>query len=53
MFSVLNEIPDDGTTFAVDAACLHIEVQEMKNHGIERAEISILPQEPPTPEQPK
>jgi hypothetical protein len=42
---VLNEIPDDGMTFAVDAACLHIEVQEMKNHGIERAEISILPQE--------
>ena len=53
VFSVLNEIPEDGTTFAVDAACLHIEVQEMKNHGIERAEISVLPQEPPTPEQPK
>ena len=53
VFSVLNEIPEDGTTFAVDAACLHIEVQEMKNHGIERAEISVLPQEPPAPEQPK
>ena len=45
VFSVLNEIPDDGTEFAVDAACLHIEVREMKNHGIERAEISILPPE--------
>lgn len=45
VFSVLNEIPEDGTVFAVDADCLHIEVQEMKNHGIERAEISILPQE--------
>ena len=43
VFSVLNEIPDDGTEFAVDAACLHIEVREMKNHGIERAEISLLP----------
>ncbi|MEA4869879.1 MAG: hemolysin family protein [Christensenella sp.] len=46
VFSVLNEIPDDGTEFAVDAACLHIEVREMKNHGIERAEISLLPPEP-------
>ena len=46
VFSVLNEIPEDGTVFAVDAACLHIEVQEMKNHGIERAEISLLPPEP-------
>ena len=45
VFSVLNEIPEDGTVFAVDADCLHIDVQEMKNHGIERAEISILPQE--------
>ena len=43
VFSVLNEIPDDGMEFAVDAACLHIEVREMKNHGIERAEISLLP----------
>ena len=45
VFSVLNEIPEDGTVFAVDAACLHIEVQEMKNHGIERAQISFLPQD--------
>ncbi len=45
VFSVLNEIPEDGTEFAVDAACLHIEVKEMKNHGIERAEISIIPQD--------
>lgn len=47
VFSVLNEIPEDGTTFSVDAACLHIEVLEMKNHGIERAEISLLPAESP------
>jgi len=45
VFSVLNEIPDDGTEFAVDAGCLHIEVREMKNHGIEQAEISLLPPE--------
>lgn len=45
VFSVLNEIPEDGTEFAVDADCLHIEVKEMKNHGIECAEISILPQD--------
>ena len=51
VFSVLNEIPDDGTEFAVDAGCLHIEVREMKNHGIERAEISLLPQQ--MEEQPK
>ena len=46
VFSVLNEIPEDGTVFSVDASCLHIEVQQMKNHGIERAEISLLPPEP-------
>ncbi|NLI54759.1 MAG: HlyC/CorC family transporter [Clostridiales bacterium] len=51
VFSVLNEIPDDGTRFCVDVACLHIDVQEMKNHGIERAEISLLPQQ--LEEQPK
>jgi putative hemolysin len=45
VFSVLNEIPEDGTEFAVDAGCLHVEVREMKNHGIERAEISLLPPE--------
>ena len=45
VFSVLNEIPDDGREFAVDAGCLHVEVLEMRNHGIERAEISILPPE--------
>ena len=50
VFSVLNEIPEDGTVFAVDADCLHIEVQEMKNHGIERAEISIPPKEDCEPE---
>ena len=50
VFSELNEIPDDGTEFAVDAACLHIEVREMKNHGIERAEISILTPELPATE---
>ena len=50
VFSELNEIPDDGTEFAVDAACLHIEVREMKNHGIERAEISILTPELPAAE---
>lgn len=44
VFSVLNEIPEDGTTFSVDASCLHVDVQVMKNHGIERAEISLLPQ---------
>jgi putative hemolysin len=43
VFSVLNEIPDDGTVFSVNAGCLHIDVREMKNHGIERAEISLLP----------
>ena len=53
VFSVLNEIPDDGREFAVDAACLHIEVLEMKNHGIERAEISILPPELPAAESAK
>ncbi len=53
VFSVLNEIPEDGTVFAVDADCLHIEVQEMKNHGIERAEISIIPQETSTTESTK
>ena len=46
VFSVLNEIPDDGTVFEVDVAGLHVKVLEMKNHGIERAEISILPKEP-------
>ena len=53
VFSELNEIPDDGTEFAVDAACLHIEVREMKNHGIERAEISILTPELPAAESAK
>ncbi len=43
VFSVLNEIPEDGTVFSVDAGCLHVDVREMKNHGIERAEISLLP----------
>ena len=46
VFSVLNEIPDDGTVFSVNAGCLHIDVREMKNHGIERAEISLLPPQP-------
>ena len=32
--------------FEVDVAGLHVKVLEMKNHGIERAEISILPKEP-------
>ena len=41
VFSVLNEIPDDGTEFTVDVAGLHVVVQDMKNHGIERAEISL------------
>ncbi len=46
VFSALNEIPEDGTEFSVDVAGLHVEVKEMKNHGIERAEISLLPPEP-------
>ncbi|MBA4347817.1 MAG: hypothetical protein C0413_03080 [Clostridiales bacterium] len=45
VFSVLNEIPEDGTEFAVDVAGLHVEVMDMKNHGIEYAEISVLPPE--------
>ena len=53
VFSVLNEIPEDGTEFAVDAGCLHIEVREMKNHGIERAEISLLQPPQQLEEQPK
>ena len=53
VFSVLNEIPEDGTVFSVDASCLHIEVQQMKNHGIERAEISLLPPETNNGETPK
>ncbi len=51
VFSALNEIPQDGTKFTVDVGCLHIDVQEMKNYGIEQAEISLLPQ--PWEEQPK
>ena len=50
VFSVLNEIPEDGTVFEVDVAGLHVIVLEMKNHGIERAEISILPKEACDPE---
>lgn len=46
VFSVLNEIPEDGTEFSVDVSGLHVDVQEMKNHGIERAEVSLLPPEP-------
>lgn len=53
VFSVLNEIPEDGTEFEVDVAGLQIKVLEMKNHGIERAEISILPQDTPAPESAK
>ena len=45
VFSVLNEIPEDGTEFSVDVAGLHVEVMDMKNHGIECAEISIIPVE--------
>jgi len=43
VFSALNEIPDDGTAFSVDVAGLHIDVKEMRDHGIELAEISLLP----------
>ncbi len=50
VFSVLNEIPEDGTVFEVDVAGLHVIVLEMKNHGIERAELSILPKEACDPE---
>ncbi|MEA4938694.1 MAG: hemolysin family protein [Christensenella sp.] len=50
VFSVLNEIPEDGTVFEVDVAGLHVIVLEMKNHGIERAEISIPPKEDCEPE---
>ena len=50
VFSVLNEIPEDGTVFEVDVSGLHVIVLEMKNHGIERAEISILPKEVCDPE---
>lgn len=53
VFSVLNEIPDDGTVFAVDAGCLHVAVLEMKNHGIEHAEISLLQPPQQMEEQPK
>ncbi len=50
VFSVLNEIPEDGTVFEVDVAGLHVKVLEMKNHGIERAEISLIPPELPAAE---
>ncbi len=50
VFSVLNEIPEDGTVFEVDVSGLHVLVLEMKNHGIERAEITILPKEVCEPE---
>ncbi len=50
VFSVLNEIPEDGTEFSVDVAGLHVEVQDMKNHGIERAQISLLPAQGSEPE---
>ena len=50
VFSVLNEIPEDGTVFEVDVSGLHVIVLEMKNHGIERAEVSILPKEVCDPE---
>jgi len=50
VFSVLNEIPEDGTVFEVDVSGLHVIVLEMKNHGIERAEISIPPKEDCEPE---
>ena len=50
VFSVLNEIPEDGTVFEVDVSGLHVIVLEMKNHGIERAELSILPKEVCDPE---
>ncbi len=51
VFSVIKEIPKDGTKFAVDVGGLHIDVQKMKNYGIEQAEISLLQQ--PWEEQPK
>jgi putative hemolysin len=50
VFSVLNEIPEDGTVFEVDVAGIHVLVLEMKNHGIERAEITIPPKEICEPE---
>ena len=50
VFSVLNEIPEDGTVFEVEVSGLHVLVLEMKNHGIERAEITILPKEVCEPE---
>ena len=53
VFSVLNEIPEDGTVFNVEVAGLYVKVLEMKNHGIERAEISILPQDTTAPESAK
>lgn len=46
VFSVLDEIPEDGVSLVVDVAGLHVQVEEMKNHCIERALVTILPVEP-------
>ena len=39
----LNAIPEDGSTFSLDLAGMHIEVLEIQDRRIEWTNISLLP----------
>lgn len=41
VFGELGSIPDDGTTFEIDAASLHIKVTEIREHRIEKAFVCL------------
>jgi len=51
VFSCFNTIPEDGSTPEVDIHGLHIKVEEITDHRLERALVSIIP--PAEPDEPK
>ena len=46
VFSELGSVPDDGTSFEIDAYGMHIKVTSVRDHQIESALICVVPVEP-------
>ena len=45
VFSSYGVVPDDGTTFEIDIERLHVSVTEIRDHRIEGATVTLLPEE--------
>jgi len=53
VFSCFNTIPEDGSTPEVDIHGLHVKVEEITDHRLEKALVSTIPKEEPDEQKPQ